>query len=897
MEIDHGLEKISPDDTVTTITIGGTGGLGLPTGTTAQRPANSAGILRWNTDLTALEINNGSGFNTVGAGGGGTTTNALVLQFNSGATEGTNKYTFDGSAAKTVNFLPGTNVTLDASVAGQLTINAASGSSVAPGTVWQTRTYSGTALHVIYGNGIFFSTAGSVGAVYYSQDGVAWRGVTVSSAYNFQSPVFGDKFVMFNTLVPTVVYVSQDAIHWTSITVPDNAGSRAATYGYGRYVGIGTGGAIVSLDGYTWSLYSIANAYTWSDVCFGAGVFVAVASSGTGNRVMTSANGTTWTAQTTPVDNSWQSVCYGNGTFVAVADAGTAARVMVSVNLGVTWTSVTPPVTANWSSVCYGDGVFVAVAQSGTSTERKMVSTDGTTWTAVSDTTPMYTACYGDGMFVSVGPSSTIQTSGAKKTITAPLFTKTINSTTLLGDGDILLQTPLVSGTDIKTINGTAVLGSGDMTITPSQWSDQTNGIQYSAGNISIGPTAPTVSSNFLLTGNITGSTTAYSTRNESTIVASSGVRSVGNSVALNIASGSTVTTVVAYEAMQGNFNSISPTNNIGFYSAPSGGATNYGLYCAVPATSSNYNVFAATTANNYFNGLVQCTKGVTLTSWAPTVPTTDAVSIFGKTFGGAGGRTMVAAVGPSGMDYTLQPAMWRQNVAMWKPPGGSTTLPGVFGFPAPTALGTATLRSIATTNALTRTRRLAYVTATTAGLVCGHYSTLAQYTLGTGTGLGGFFYSCRFGVSDTALQSAARAFCGMTSSIVSQTNVDPATLVNAIGIGHIAADTNWYVYYGGSTAQTRISLGTDFPINVTDLIELTLWSPPATAGVVFYNVTRISATGVTYETGGQLGPGTAGVTLPASTTLLAHRVWRTNNTAAAVVAVDVNSVYIETDW
>jgi hypothetical protein len=42
---------------------------------------------------------------------------------------------------------------------------------------------------------------------------------------------------------------------------------------------------------------------------------------------------------------------------------------------------------------------------------------------------------------------------------------KTINSTTLLGSGDIAVQATLVSGTNIKTVNGTSLLGSGDITI------------------------------------------------------------------------------------------------------------------------------------------------------------------------------------------------------------------------------------------------------------------------------------------------------------------------------------------------------------------------------------------------------------------------------------------------
>lgn len=41
---------------------------------------------------------------------------------------------------------------------------------------------------------------------------------------------------------------------------------------------------------------------------------------------------------------------------------------------------------------------------------------------------------------------------------------KTINSTSVLGSGDISVQESLVSGTNIKTINGTSILGSGDIT-------------------------------------------------------------------------------------------------------------------------------------------------------------------------------------------------------------------------------------------------------------------------------------------------------------------------------------------------------------------------------------------------------------------------------------------------
>ena len=278
-----------------------------------------------------------------------------------------------------------------------------------------------------------------------------------------------------------------------------------------------------------------------------------------------------------------------------------------------------------------------------------------------------------------------------------------------------------------------------------------------------------------------------------------------------------------------------------------------------------------------------------------PATPSADQAVLFGKRFGPSGGRVMVAAMGPSGMDYTLQPSVWRQKISRWNAPGGATTVPGVDGMAALTAIGTVTARTVATANALAMAKRIGYVSSTTAGNVASVRQPAAQFTLGNGL-VGGFFMSCRFGVSDATLQTAARTFIGMSSSVSAPTNVDPATLTNAIGLGHTASDTNWYLYYGGSTAQARISLGANFPINNTDFLDFSLWSPPNANGVVYYHVERVTLT-QSYFAYGVLGPGTAGVTLPANSTLLAFRAWRNNNTAAAAVGIDISSIYLETDW
>jgi hypothetical protein len=148
----------------------------------------------------------------------------------------------------------------------------------------------------------------------------------------------------------------------------------------------------------------------------------------------------------------------------------------------------------------------------------------------------------------------------------------------------------------------------------------------------------------------------------------------------------------------------------------------------------------------------------------------------------------MAAQIGPSGLDTTLQANLGGNKVALWMPPGGATTVPGVFGMAALTATGTATARTVATTNLLTRMTRLGYVSAATAGALAGAREAVAKFTTGAGPGLGGFFARYRFGISDAATVAGARMFVGLDALTAAPTNIDPSTKVNCVGVGQIAA-------------------------------------------------------------------------------------------------------------
>ena len=118
----------------------------------------------------------------------------------------------------------------------------------------------------------------------------------------------------------------------------------------------------------------------WEAVTYGNGKFVAVASSGSGNRVMTSTNGTYWTSRASASDSNWQGITYAGNQFVAVG----SNAVMTSPD-GITWTSRTAP-TGEWQAITNCGGLYVATATWGSN--YVMTSTNGSDWTVITPAHP-----------------------------------------------------------------------------------------------------------------------------------------------------------------------------------------------------------------------------------------------------------------------------------------------------------------------------------------------------------------------------------------------------------------------------------------------------------------------------------------------------------------------------
>jgi hypothetical protein len=289
-------------------------------------------------------------------------------------------------------------------------------------------------------------------------------------------------------------------------------------------------------------------------------------------------------------------------------------------------------------------------------------------------------------------------------------------------------------------------------------------------------------------------------------------------------------------------------------------------------------------------------TGSLPLPEFGTTSPTAAAAAtnLFGRT---VANRHIPAFVDPTGATSSVQPILARNKIGYWDPPGNATTVPGVFGITAPNTVGTATARTVATTNLATRMRRLGYTSTTLTTGVAGHYVAAAQFTCGSGSNDGsGFFYVCRFVPSSASAVATMGMFVGMSSSVATpSTSAQPNTLTNCIGVGQYSGDvTQLYIFYGGSVAQTPIALGaTHFPGQTlsTTAFEIAIYAPNGVANTYYVQVTNLTDGTVTTQT-----LSGASTVVPQSTTLLAHRAYAMNGGTGTSVAIDVCSIYIETD-
>ena len=256
---------------------------------------------------------------------------------------------------------------------------------------------------------------------------------------------------LFVALYGTIAATSPDGITWTerSLGLATGESWSRLTFANGRFVAVSSQQfslsasqtAITSTDGINWTASTLPFFTTWSDVVFGAGLFLAVSSSS--GRAATSPNGTTWTARTL-VNRSWGNVVYGNGRFVITPNGTSQSNEYTQSTDGISFSfsglnGIYLPVPGAWSGSVFANSKFVLVSNAGASNNgsSNLVSFDGISWSIgalpLSPGPGSYSwtdVTFGDGTYIAMA-SQDIAASSADGLVWTPL---TVPPSTLYQD-------------------------------------------------------------------------------------------------------------------------------------------------------------------------------------------------------------------------------------------------------------------------------------------------------------------------------------------------------------------------------------------------------------------------------------------------------------------------------
>jgi hypothetical protein len=282
-------------------------------------------------------------------------------------------------------------------------------------------------------------------------------------------------------------------------------------------------------------------------------------------------------------------------------------------------------------------------------------------------------------------------------------------------------------------------------------------------------------------------------------------------------------------------------------------------------------------------------TDPLTLAVNAPATPAAGTVTVFRNN---RGSIEMPGWIDPEGGRFVMQPHLAFETIGCYLPQGNGSTASLGFGMPGVTVSAvTVTSPAFATTNLLTRSKRVGYATNNSAGNVASQYIALTQVTSG-GPSLGGFFYSIRFAFSNIApgavVGTAANAFFGLMNLTTPQSNVDPATLLRLVGVGRSIGSANLQFYCAGGGAQPALDLGAGFPANdLTTVYDLVLASPNAASTRIYFSLTNVNTGATTSATRSGLA------VVPGPTVWLNHNCWISNGAAAEIVEMSIMRWYL----
>lgn len=273
-----------------------------------------------------------------------------------------------------------------------------------------------------------------------------------------------------------------------------------------------------------------------------------------------------------------------------------------------------------------------------------------------------------------------------------------------------------------------------------------------------------------------------------------------------------------------------------------------------------------------------------------PAAPSSNQLHIYSKSIAG---RMMPKWKAPSGFDTSIQANLGFNTVYLWTPATGTTAVGTGFGTTWPSVTGTITHPTVAAaagsqikvmqaTNIATTTNQILGLTASTA--------TLANVWRGNASGLGGFFFQCRFRIM-LIPAATVRMFVGLTSLTTGAVAADTYT-GDMCGFDHITTDniTTLSFVTRDNTTTNRATF-TVPTLAAGNSYDATIFSAPG-GSAIYYRL-------VDLLTGTTLVDTSTTTNIPRSTIFMGPQVQMSNGTAnltATTVAIGINKIYLEAD-
>lgn len=261
------------------------------------------------------------------------------------------------------------------------------------------------------------------------------------------------------------------------------------------------------------------------------------------------------------------------------------------------------------------------------------------------------------------------------------------------------------------------------------------------------------------------------------------------------------------------------------------------------------------------------------------TAPAAGGVKLIGVA---DAGRTVPAFLSQDGVAKALQSELARTPIMACLPQASNSAFT-VFGMSAQGTTGTVTNQTISTSSRFLSTPRidLRVTSASTSAVV--NFRSFVSYVSvgGPSAGLGGFSFVTRWGPSTGVSTATHCAFWGLGPTGAAS-DVDPSTLINQVGMGWDAADTNVQIMHNsGAGTATKIDLGASFPkpsVDQTLIYELSLYSPKGTTQSVEWCVKELTT--------GAVATGTITSNLPATANLIGPRGYMSVGGTSSVIGL-----------